>query len=55
MRNRMNLHKIIPFTLRYIVVHMLTYLVFGIFFMLVSQYFEHFQNDRSVAGRAGAF
>lgn len=31
--------------LRYIAVHTLTYVVFGIFFMLISQYFEHFKND----------
>ena len=41
----MNRHKVIPFTLRYMTVHTLTYLSFGIFFMLISQYFEYFKSD----------
>ena len=36
---------IIPFILRFSTIHTLTYLVFGIFFMLVSRYFEYFNND----------
>lgn len=45
MKNIIGQHPIIPFVLRYIAIHTLTYLAFGIFFMLVSQYFEHFQDD----------
>lgn len=45
MKHSLNYHPIIPFTLRFIVVHTLTYLVFGIIFMLTSQYFEYFKND----------
>jgi hypothetical protein len=45
MRNAIKRHPVIPFTLRYIAVHTLTYLAFGIFFMLVSRYFEHFKYD----------
>lgn len=45
MQNSMFRHPIIPFILRFITVHTLTYLVFGIFFMLTSQYFEYFNND----------
>jgi hypothetical protein len=45
MRNAIKRHPVIPFTLRYIAVHTLTYLAFGIFFMLVSRYFEHFKHD----------
>lgn len=45
MKNIISQHPIIPFTLRYIVIHTLTYLVFGIFFMLVSSYFEYFKSD----------
>lgn len=45
MKNAINQHPIIPFTLRYIAVHTLTYLAFGIFFMLVSRYFEYFKSD----------
>ncbi len=37
--------EVIPFALRYAAVHTLTYLVFGVFFMLLSQYFEYFQSD----------
>jgi hypothetical protein len=44
-KSAINRYPIIPFTLRYIVLHTLTYLAFGIFFMLVSQYFEHFKSD----------
>ncbi len=45
MKVAINRHPIIPFTLRYIAVHTLTYLAFGIFFMLVSGYFEYFKSD----------
>jgi len=41
----MNRYPVIPFTLRYIAVHTLTYLAFGIFFMMISQYFEYFKDD----------
>lgn len=44
MKTRMR-QEVIPFALRYAAVHTLTYLVFGVFFMLVSQYFEYFQSD----------
>lgn len=45
MKNIINQCPIISFTLRFIATHSLTYLVFGIFFMLVSSYFEYFKND----------
>ena len=45
MRNRVNRHTIISFSLRFIIVHTLTYAVFGIVFMLISQYFDYFLND----------
>ena len=45
MKIAINQYPIIPFTLRYIVLHTLTYLAFGIIFMLVSQYFEYFKSD----------
>lgn len=45
MKNIINRYEVIPFTLRYIVIHMMTYLAFGILFMLVSQYFEYFKSD----------
>lgn len=45
MKSKTTLHPIIPFTLRYIAAHTLTYLACGIFFILVSQYFEHFSSD----------
>ena len=45
MINAIKRHHVIPFTLRYVTVHTLTYLAFGIFFMLVSRYFEHFKHD----------
>lgn len=34
-----------PFILRFITLHVLTYAVFGIFFMLISGYFEYFDAD----------
>lgn len=45
MKKIISRHPVIPFTLRFIAVHTLTYLASGIFFMLVSGYFEHFKND----------
>jgi len=45
MKKTINQRPVIPFTLRFIAIHTLTYLVFGIFFMLVSRYFEYFKND----------
>lgn len=45
MKNLINRHPITPFTLRFIVVHTLTYVVFGILFMLASGYFEYFKSD----------
>lgn len=45
MKNPINRYPIISFTLRFSLVHTLTYLFFGIFFMLTSQYFEYFKND----------
>ena len=45
MKSAINRYLIIPFIMRYIALHALTYLAFGIFFMLVSQYFEHFKSD----------
>ena len=45
MKNIISQHPVIPFTLRFIAIHTLTYLVFGIFFMLVSRYFEYFNSD----------
>ncbi|NLX90523.1 MAG: hypothetical protein GXZ07_02860 [Firmicutes bacterium] len=38
MKSAINRYPIIPFILRYIALHTLTYLSFGIFFMLISQY-----------------
>lgn len=40
MKKAISRYPVIPFTLRFLLVHTLTYLAFGIFFMLVSQYFE---------------
>jgi hypothetical protein len=45
LKNLISKHPVIPFTLRFIAIHTLTYLAFGIFFMLVSRYFEHFKSD----------
>lgn len=45
MKNIIRQHPVIPFTLRFIAIHTLTYLTFGIFFMLVSRYFEYFKSD----------
>ena len=45
MKNIISQHPAIPFTLRFITIHTLTYLTFGIFFMLVSRYFEYFKSD----------
>jgi uncharacterized membrane protein (DUF485 family) len=45
MKNTISQHSIIPFTLRFIVIHTLTYLAFGIFFMLVAGYFEYYKSD----------
>lgn len=45
MRKTIRLHPMVSFSLRFIVVHGLTYLGFGIFFMLVSKYFEYFSHD----------
>ncbi|MFA5528222.1 MAG: hypothetical protein WC996_06355 [Peptostreptococcales bacterium] len=45
MKNVINRYPIIPFTLRFMAVHTLTYLAFGIFFMLISRYFEYFKSD----------
>ncbi len=45
MKTTVTRYPIIPFTLRYIAVHTLTYLAFGIFFMLVSRYFKYFKSD----------
>lgn len=45
MKEAITKHPGIPFTLRYVVVHTLTYLAFGIFFMVVSRYFAYFRND----------
>jgi hypothetical protein len=45
MKNFMQQHPIIPFVLRYVAIHTLTYLAFGVFFMLVSRYFEYFKSD----------
>ncbi len=35
----------LPFTLRFIAVHVVTYAAFGILFMLISGYFEYFETD----------
>lgn len=45
MKKTINQRPVIPFTLRFVAIHTLTYLVFGIFFMLVSRYFEYFKSD----------
>ena len=45
LRKTIRLHPMISFSLRFIVVHVLTYIGFGIFFMLVSKYFEYFSQD----------
>lgn len=45
MKKAISRYPVIPFTLRFLLVHTLTYLAFGIFFMLVSQYFEFFKSD----------
>lgn len=45
MKQNINLKQIFSFTFLYIIIHVLTYLIFGIIFMLVSQYFEYFDND----------
>lgn len=45
MKKTINQRPVIPFTLRFVEIHTLTYLVFGIFFMLVSRYFEYFKSD----------
>jgi len=45
MRKTIGLHPVVSFSLRFITVHVLTYLCFGIFFMLVSKYFEYFSDD----------
>lgn len=45
MKNTMNRYPIVSFTVRYAVVHTLTYLAFGVVFMLASQYFVFFEGD----------
>lgn len=45
MKNGENRHAIIPFSLRFIAVHTLTYAIFGILFMVLSNYFDYFQSD----------
>ena len=45
LRKMIGLHPMVSFSLRFIVVHVLTYLGFGIFFMLVSKYFRYFSHD----------
>jgi hypothetical protein len=45
MKNIISQHTVIPFTLRFIAIHTLTYLALGIFFMLVIRYFEYFKSD----------
>jgi len=45
LKNIIRQHPVIPFSLRFIAVHTLTYLAFGIFFMLISRYFEYFKSD----------
>lgn len=45
MKTIINRYPIMSFTLRYTVVHTITYLLFGIFFMLISRYFEYFKSD----------
>lgn len=45
MKKAINRYPVIPFTLRFLFVHTLTYLAFGIFFMMVSQYFDFFKSD----------
>ncbi|MGI6701172.1 MAG: hypothetical protein ACOX3U_01720 [Christensenellales bacterium] len=45
MKSAVKRYPIIAFTLRFIALHTLTYLVFGVLFMLVSGYFEYFIRD----------
>ena len=45
MKERSIHQGLIPYTLRFVAVHTLTYAFFGIIFMLLSDYFGHFQND----------
>lgn len=45
MKEFLRKHDLIPFLLRFLTVHTLAYLLFGIFFMIVSRYFEHFKSD----------
>lgn len=42
MKNAINRYPIVAFTVRYAAVHTLTYLAFGVVFMLASQYFTYF-------------
>jgi hypothetical protein len=37
--------KILPFVFRFTATHTLTYMIFGIFFMLISGYFDYFAAD----------
>lgn len=45
MINKAAFKTMAPFILRFIILHVLTYAVFGIFFMLISGYFEYFDTD----------
>ncbi|MCK9547172.1 MAG: hypothetical protein RBS49_00975 [Sphaerochaeta sp.] len=45
MRKTNRLYPVVSFSLRFITVHVLTYLGFGIFFMIVSKYFAYFSHD----------
>lgn len=42
---RIRENEIVAFVVRFAVIHTLTYTVFGIFFMIVSGYFEYFETD----------
>ena len=45
MKDKTDIHPIVPFVLRFTAAHVLTYTVFGILFMLISGYFEYFDAD----------
>lgn len=45
MKNAMNRYPIVSFTVRFAAVHTLTYLAFGVVFMLACQYFMYFKGD----------
>jgi Zn-dependent protease len=46
MKLKGQLTTFLPFTIRFILVHTVTYAICGIFFMLISGYFEYFKSDK---------